>query len=382
MKKTKTSSADDCLFDSKMPDHQTPGPWGSGQMPSLDGWRALSILLVLGSHCTHTFNFPAAWSPAFNWLFDGDLGVRCFFVISGFLITTLMLREAATLGRLDLKGFYIRRSIRILPVYFAFLAFAGLLQRFTAFELPARQWLHLLTFTANFSSIGTWLTGHTWSLSCEEQFYLLWPVSFVALGLTAPRKSAWILLLLIVASCPLWRTATYLQLFPGNPLFLRSSFFNYLDSLALGCLLAYLHPWIGRKLTGMRPQFSMGIAGLGVIVPHYLSYWLVAGMVTVPLGPLVQGAGLCWLISLSIHQSERGLWRTLNLRPVVWLGKLSYSLYLWQQFFCAKPDMFGWSSPWFQSFSWWLPASLAAAAASYYLLEMPLLSLRKRLHRC
>src|SRR6266853_579283 len=97
------------------------------RLPSLDGWRALSILLVLGAHSEHTAGFPPQLDSLFKWIFDGDVGVRFFFIISGFLITWLMLHEEKHSGRVNLWHFYARRALRIIPVYCAFLcALAGL----------------------------------------------------------------------------------------------------------------------------------------------------------------------------------------------------------------------------------------------------------------
>jgi peptidoglycan/LPS O-acetylase OafA/YrhL len=357
-------------------------PWGVGYLPSLDGWRALSILLVLGSHTKDTANFPPEWLGLFWWLFDGNLGVRCFFIISGFLITTLMLRETASSGSLDLKRFYIRRALRILPVYLVFLVVVALLECFTAFHQAGSQWVHLLTFTTNFSTSSNWLTGHTWSLACEEQFYLIWPVLFGAVGLQFVRKSLWFLGLPLVL-CPLWRVVAYLKLFPDNVLFNQFSFFSYLDTLAFGCLLAYVHPWIGQQLRAGRTSIPLVVVSCLILIlgPYVLQHAYLAGIFTVPLGATFQALGICLLISLSIHQPSKGPSRVLNLKPVIWLGQLSYSIYIWQQFFCAKPVLFGWPLMWFQSSPFWIPASLGTGIASYYLLERPLLKLRIRLHR-
>jgi len=105
--------------------NQAPGAattTGAGRrLPSLDGWRAVSILIVLGFHCTFASGFPSALRPVFHWLFDGSLGVRFFFVISGFLITWLLLCEHEQRGAINLRSFYIRRALRILPVYLVFL---------------------------------------------------------------------------------------------------------------------------------------------------------------------------------------------------------------------------------------------------------------------
>ena len=356
-----------------------PFPWGRGYLPSLDGWRALSIVQVLGAHCAEVSGFPPSWQTSFIWLFDGNLGVRCFFLISGFLITTLMLRESAERGKLDLKGFYLRRFIRILPVYAVFLFVVALLQQFTSFDQPVQQWLHLLTFTTNFSSVGNWLTGHTWSLACEEQFYFIWPVLFLTCGLGFIRGRI-LLLLIPILVCPLWRIVTYLQTFAGNNLFLGFSFFYYLDSLAIGCLLAYAHPWLGRNLHRIHISVWIVTCLLLVIIPYVLRKAFVLGIFTVPLGDLCQAVGLSLLISLSVHRPALGAFRFLNLKPVVWIGMISYSLYIWQQIFCTSPATFGWSySPALQ-FPWWIASAFVTATISDYMLERPLVNLRKRLH--
>jgi peptidoglycan/LPS O-acetylase OafA/YrhL len=357
-------------------------PWGVGYLPSLDGWRALSILLVLGSHTKDTANFPPEWRGLFWWLFDGNLGVRCFFIISGFLITTLMLRETASRGSLDLKGFYLRRAVRILPVYLVFLVAVALLEWFTVLDYSTSQWVRLLTFTTNFATSDNWLTGHTWSLACEEQFYLIWPVVFAAVGLQFARKSAWLLGLPLLL-CPIWRVASYVQVFPDNGLFNGFSIFCYLDTLAFGCLLAYAHPWIGQRLETGRTSIPL-VLGSGLILilgPYVLQHALVLGIITVPLAPSFQALGLCLLISLSIHQPSKGASKVLNLKPVIWLGRLSYSIYIWQQFFCTEPELFGWRLMWFQASPFWILAALGTGLASYFLLERPLLKLRIRLHR-
>ena len=107
---------------------------GSARLPSLDGWRALSILLVLGDHCSLAAGFSPRWQSFFDWVFDGNLGVRCFFLISGLLITWLLVRELETTGSVNFRHFYIRRALRILPVYFAFITVVFILSACTSFR--------------------------------------------------------------------------------------------------------------------------------------------------------------------------------------------------------------------------------------------------------
>lgn len=178
-----------------------------------------------------------------------------------------MLRESAQGGRFDLKGFYLRRAVRILPVYAAFLIAVGILQVTTAYHQHPLQWFYLLTFTSNVSSVPNWLTGHIWSLSCEEQFYLIWPVLFLLLRLAMPRRAGWVTFLIILLLWPISRVASYLKL--------GSGFLNFivnLDTLAIGCLLAYVHPWIGKNLFSGRIKAAVAIPILLIAWPYVLSH--------------------------------------------------------------------------------------------------------------
>ena len=138
--------------------------------PSLDGLRAFSIVLVLIAHVS--LQYP--WLRRFV-EHVGNYGVRIFFVISGFLITGLLLKELTKTGRISLKSFYIRRTLRIFPAFYVYvltvviLAWAGIL-----ILLPG-DLLHAVTYTMNYHMVRSWWLNHMWSLSVEEQFYLLWP---------------------------------------------------------------------------------------------------------------------------------------------------------------------------------------------------------------
>src|ERR1035438_9732252 len=116
------------------------------RLPSLDGWRAVSIVLVLGGHTIFTTELRSL----FSWTFDGNLGVRCFFLISGLLITWLLILEHDRTRRVNLWHFYARRALRILPVYLAFLLVIALLVHFTPYHLSRTEWIGNLTFTRNF----------------------------------------------------------------------------------------------------------------------------------------------------------------------------------------------------------------------------------------
>src|SRR5438094_9463231 len=164
----------------------------AGRIPSLDGWRAVAVLLVL---CVQAKRYVHD-SPLFTGLLGkcGFIGVQVFFVISGFLLTTLLLREKDRTGGVSLRQFYYRRMLRILLAYALYLLVLLVLQNhgLTYSPVNGRQWAAALTYTVNFLP-GT-IPGeisHLWSLSVEEHFYLLWPVLLAVCGLAASRRLAW-----------------------------------------------------------------------------------------------------------------------------------------------------------------------------------------------
>lgn len=361
-------------------------PSPATRLPSLDGWRAVSILLVLGTHCAWTEGFPAGWRPFFEWTFNGNLGVRFFFVLSGFLITHLLVAERGRAGDVNLRYFYVRRALRIFPVYFAFLGVLFLLQTFTAFRQSAAAWAGCLTFTRNFVD-GTLAdpqtSRHLWSLAAEEQFYLVWPCVFAWMIRRNLTRFLWAPVLFPVALAPIVRVADHLKMTPDilGPVFASFSFFKYCDTIAIGCagalFFAHRREWLGRFLLP-RAGVAVALAAVLIVVPHVLDHRMVARFLTVPAGPPMQALGFLLLVFLSILKPSGAAYRVLNAAPVRALGVLSYSIYIWQQIFWTPREFFGAGPVWWLAFPGMLVASIAVAALSYYGLEKPFLRLRAR----
>ncbi len=354
-------------------------PRAGTRLPSLDGWRAVSITLVLGAHCIGKAGFPKAWENGFTWLFDGNLGVRFFFVLSGFLISWLLLGESDARHAISFKDFYLRRAIRILPVYGMFLVALGLLGCFTVYHTTTTEWITNLTFTRNFIFGGP-ASRHLWSLSVEEQFYLLWPALFVLSG----YGRRWWLTLLVLGGpmliAPLARVIAYLHPHFAWPLFTTLSTLNYFDSLAYGCAgaicLSRAPEAVGRWVAN---SWMTALAVAAIALPYVLTHKERFGLFTVPLGPMLQGLAFTFLLIKSVL-NPRGIFSVLNWAWVKWLGVLSYSIYIWQQLFYSDAKDLGWpESVWFLRFPGWLLAAVLTATLSYYLLEKPLLKLRARL---
>ncbi len=205
----------------------------SGRIPSLDGLRAVAIVLMMTAHIWQTKHFPSRLANA-AWGVHGEVGVEIFFVISGFLITMLILREIEKRGRVDVKGFYVRRGLRILPAYFAYLGVVALLQYFRLTWIRPKDWIAAVTYTTNFVVEPRWEIGHLWSLSVEEHFYLMWPLVMLA-GRSAARITAMVLM----AGCFAARWVILIK-FPAHTSMAEVWTFTRLDTIAAGCLLALL----------------------------------------------------------------------------------------------------------------------------------------------
>ena len=339
------------------------------RIPSLDGFRAISIGLVLFGHLLGTSGFFLTLD--FNkHLAIGELGVRVFFVISGFLITNLLLTEAAAAGRIHIGRFYLRRTFRIFPPYYVFILAAALAAVARWIELNPGDLFSTLTYTSNYHVTRSWNVGHTWSLSVEEQFYLLWPALLVLLG---GRRAVWVAALFVFAAplirLGLWELTVSARDGVGN------RFETVADSIAVGCVLSGARTWLHRQRLYQ-----------SVLVSRWL---LVAPVVVVLLGALSQHPRIDFFVGFTLRNVLVALcidrWvtypsspvgRVLNSRPLVFVGLISYSIYLWQQVFLNR---YASSLP--TSFPLNLALALAAALASYYLVERPSLRLRQRVER-
>jgi peptidoglycan/LPS O-acetylase OafA/YrhL len=316
------------------------------RIPSLDGLRAISITLVVLSHLIKWKHVSLGLLQTY-----GDLGVHIFFVLSGYLITNLLLREYERSSTISLRDFYIRRAYRIFPAAFVFLAVV------TTIYWREMRWYHVaaaLLYIANMDVARPWVFGHLWSLSIEEQFYLLWPFA-----LKKWHRHLTAILIGVSLATPVFIACLYAFKVKNG---LIGSLPVSADQLAIGCLLAIFSPRLPK-------------------IPGYVALLMVAAMVFFPWFPAINARRTLFMLFalrplLNIAIAGVVLYviqhpyRALNWSPVAWLGKISYSLYLWQELFCSNPSLhYGYILA--------LPA-LACAALSYYLVEQPMLRLRDR----
>ncbi|MGB7447918.1 MAG: acyltransferase family protein, partial [Ornithinimicrobium sp.] len=302
-----------------------------GHIPGLDGLRGLAIIAVLVYHFT-----PEV-------LPGGFLGVDVFFVVSGFLITTLLLRDLHERGRIDLPGFWLRRARRLLPALVVVVVVSVAAARLIGGDLLVaigRQTLGALTFTTNwleisagasyFSATSPLLFVNFWSLAVEEQFYLLWPFGLVLTVVLArsTRSRVGVVLALALASA----VAMAVIFEPGQD---ATRVYYGTDthafSLMLGVALAlawagperaWLHTAWWRRWRGL--AVTAAFAGLMLLMATLdeLSSWTFRGGIV-----LGAAATVLLIAGLLEHDSP---WRSLmGLRPLTWLGRRCYGIYLW-----------------------------------------------------
>ncbi len=298
----------------------------------------------------------------------GNVGVRTFFVISGFLITTLLLGEAAKTGTVRLRGFYWRRTLRILPANYVLIAVVAALAALGLVQLPRADLLHALTYTQNYTE-PQWILDHLWSLSVEEQFYLLWPSLLVLAGLPRAFRGA----ALVVLSAPLVRLLAWTVLGASATAMTRH-FELVADVLATGCLLAVHYNRLGRSALYGRLQASPWFlpVAVGLILAGNAVYLVHPGVFYV-IGQSVATLGTAACVDFVVRNPDTWAGRLMNVRPLVFVGTISYSLYLWQEVL-INPGA-SWA---ISSFPWcWLSATVAALA-SYYAVERPALQWRIR----
>jgi peptidoglycan/LPS O-acetylase OafA/YrhL len=332
------------------------------RIPILDGWRGVAITLVIAHHVWQNLTVNQAAYALDDF---GQFGVDIFFGLSGLLITRLLLQEHSNSGSFGLPQFYIRRTCRILPPLMAYLAASTLLGLWKS----NLEFVSSLLFFRNYvpTRITGFSSGHLWSLAVEEHFYLLWPG---LLALSGPRraKSLGIGLAFFFA---LWRTlAPHIAplLFPEVPTHFRTDL--RLDALLWGCVAAcVLHNRKQREWLAAQLQYPEWILATAILIVSMRFYTPIPAVLVALLIPIVLAGTL-------LHQEWR-ISRVLAWRGFTWLGRVSYSLYVWQQLFLIP----GWepTSLWLQHWPWNLAAAFAAAILSYHLVEKPLIAVGRRL---
>jgi peptidoglycan/LPS O-acetylase OafA/YrhL len=354
-------------------------------IPSLDGIRALAVGMVFLGHA------GISASPA-------TLGVTIFFFLSGFLITTLLRMEYQKTGSLSFRAFYLRRALRLFPPLYLVLGVACVLTLagfFGAFHLRLTAVLAQFFYLSNYQILQSgWSgpqtgrppgTGDLWSLAVEEHFYLLFPLLYLWLcrNMPSPRRQ---LLVLggICAAVLAWRLVLILGLHSSFDRTYAGSD-TRLDSILFGCMLAiWANPVLDKApVHAVRSRLrSAGWPVLAVLgaVAIYLTLELTDQRLTGTVLYTIQGLALVPLFVVAMRHHNWGPFRILNLRPVRFLGALSYSIYITQQIVIySLHDRI--HAPHIVKGLVYLAVTLLIAAAIHYFVERPTMKLRRRLSR-
>ena len=282
---------------------------------SLDGMRGVAVTTVVAYHvCSFQRNgaLPGGWG-----------GVDVFFVLSGFLISTILLEELSRTDRLDLRDFYFRRLVRLAPALMVLLLVLACVA--ASIGRGFGDILYALVYLMNWARAFSWsadqggFLGHTWSLSVEEQFYLIWPA--VLLILVRVRGLAPLIIAAMAALGLVWRCwlvshgAHYQRTYNG--------FDTHADPILIGCLLAFV-PGLIRAYSGLASRLAIiPVLTMAVFVLKMHIYSRYGESVGVTI------AALCSAWMLVATFTDGLLTRALSVRPLVYTGRISYGWYLW-----------------------------------------------------
>jgi len=329
---------------------------------SLDGLRAISILGVIWAH-------GPGHGAASVLLRSGSRGVDLFFAISGFLITTLLLRELRSKGFISLKRFYIRRALRIFPLYYVVLAFYVVLALAQQTRQPAsRQFLfnlpYFLTYTANWFVPPAATFGFAWSLAIEEQFYCVWPwVEKYGARWAAGTMLGGVGVIYAVQGG--WVVA------PGMLKLLTS---QVAPSICLGVLAAHI--------LATRRGYKLAFHCVGYRAAPLVVLVLTAWLITNRVDLFVPGLPYALIVAACVIREDHWLSPVLASRGLAWIGSVSYGMYLIHgtvyhaiDVFCARSGADRYGLPIFMIA---VLMTVFAATISYRYYESRFLNLKKR----
>jgi peptidoglycan/LPS O-acetylase OafA/YrhL len=315
-------------------------------------------------------------------LYGGYLGVDVFFVLSGLLITTVLLRERDKRGTISFGNFYIRRALRLLPALAAVVIFSVTF----AVAMPGHTWatptLHavpaVVFYFSNWARVVDHnfggLLGQTWSLAIEEQFYLLWPV--VLALLLSRQLSRRQIAVGLAAAAILDMVYRQVGISAGLSLYrVDSGIDTHCDGLLLGCALAFFLSDRPVLAAGARRALAVVAWGaFGALIVDILvgNTGINGREVTFPLAPICAA-----IIVLSVSEAPRSaMARILSLRPALWIGERSYGMYLWHLPIYLIIGDLSWSRGRIDATR--VALTFVAAALSYRFIEQPFLRLKTR----
>ncbi|WP_051362128.1 acyltransferase family protein [Solimonas soli] len=337
-------------------------------IPSLDGIRAVAILLVVAAHAGLERQVP------------GGLGVTVFFVLSGYLITTLLRIEQARSGSIDLRAFYLRRVLRLGPPLLVVVALSALLVRIVPSNGYTGEGLLAVLFyygnyymiVQDFHGVPAGI-GVVWSLAVEEHFYLLYPpLALVLMRRCSPPRAA-ALLLAACGAVLLWRG--WLATHGATASYISMATDTRIDAILAGAALAFAaNPWLAPPRRDARRDLLLGTACVALLL---LSLLWRDPLFRLSLRYTVQSAAAAGLLWLAVAHGRRT--PLLNTRVAVYLGSVSYSVYLIHHLLIYALLRLWPQLPWYALLALGLGLSLLVAEPMRRWIERPCAGLRRRL---
>jgi peptidoglycan/LPS O-acetylase OafA/YrhL len=351
------------------------------KITELTGLRCLAVMMVVIGHAQQTTQGGySGWLSPLKLFANGYQGVLIFFVLSGFLITNILKSEYLLSGKINYAQFYYRRALRIWPASYTVIIAIVLLSAIGFINVAWQQSVFAALHLWNYSGPlglkeihashpdGVWYFGHFWSLALEEQFYWVWPPLLIFL---LRYKNNRILPALII-SIPIVRMATYV-LFPGLRDYLGMMLHTSVDAMLIGCYAALKQEKIksimdSSKYTSTICTISIFILLFAIppIANNYGGYW------NATYGRTIEAVLASILMLSLINIKDFWLSKILRTRIFIFIGTISFSLYLWQQIFL------GINSPFAFKFPFNIIQAIAVASLSYWLIEMPFLRIKDK----
>lgn len=340
--------------------------------------------MVLLAHAGPTMPQILRGHFLFNFLANAGLGVRIFFVLSGYLITKILIIEEAKTGIINIRHFFLRRMLRIFPIFYLYILVVVLLKLYyipniidkVSDVVPALFYVWNYKFLwVNISGNANWFLGHFWSLSMEEQFYLFWPFTFAFFYSNDSRSRFFRVLIAVIVLMPVLRVASYF-LMPENRGQIAWMLHTGGDSILIGCLGALIE-----KTERFKSVFIDYLNNKWLIVFTLLFLFILSPSLSLAYGGAYQlpfGISLdnifILILLFWIMYIPTIFTKFLNHKVMVNIGTLSYSLYVWQQIFLTNIYKY-----WFNLFPQNLIIVFLIGYFSYYVIEKPILRLKRKL---
>jgi len=347
-----------------------------------DGLRAFSILFVLITHLGVFHMLPEfPYIRERVWLlFSGTTGVNIFFTISGFLITLLLLSEHKEKGRIHFKNFFIRRFLRLLPpllvlyLVLAILMMTGVIPTdYLAIGISAVYMYNLVPSWHYTDEL-----GHTWSLGVEEQYYLLWPYILSKFHRKSGIKII-IALILLLSIGTIYVFSEYNSILQFGEKIQKISKYFKINRWIIPAVSTIIIGSAGALYVFKKPDFAKAkFEGKAVVLLLSLMIMLSCLYLPrfmLPIFPIIQAVGVCGLLLWIYFNQSSSLSSFLSFKPLAYIGKISYGLYVYQGLFLRTGSEGEW---FFQQFPNNVILTVATAVLSFHLLEKPVLKLKSR----